>query len=78
MKKLALRKESLTELTSTDLRRLAGAEPKNAMATINVSDGSCVCGFDMRACDEINISDGSCVCTINAPKTLLTAIFPTT
>jgi hypothetical protein len=66
MKKLTLRTEHLGELSTDDLRRVAGAAGvENAAGTI--SDGSCVCTLGGIAplilrCD---VSDGSCVCTSN-------------
>lgn len=64
MKKLGLRAEHLGELTTEELRLIAGAAGQRRAT---VSDGSCVCwaGVDIvwPACD---VSDGSCVCTRTA------------
>lgn len=62
MRKFTLRSEHLTELSTDELHRVAGAAPE----AFTVSDGSCVCTEPVAdiiapniTCD---ISDGSCVC----------------
>ena len=63
MRKLTLRSEHLSELTTEDLRRVAGAGPQ----LNTVSDGSCVCtdpvaNLDRAPIAGCDVSDGSCVC----------------
>jgi len=60
MRKLTLRSEHLGELSTAELRQVAGAA---AEANNTVSDGSCVCTIGLAVmivpCD---VSDGSCAC----------------
>ena len=63
MRKLTLRSEHLAELTTEEMRRVAGAAPQLR----TVSDGSCVCtdpvaGMIMPSPGGCDVSDGSCVC----------------
>lgn len=67
MKKLTLRTEYLGELSTDDLRMVAGAAG-GADAPNTVSDGSCGCTIPLgallpRGCD---ISDQSCGCFCGA------------
>ena len=64
MKKLTLRTEHLGELSSDELRAVAGAAAGAYEAPGTVSDGSCVCGIGLAIPLRCDISDGSCVCTI--------------
>ena len=69
MKKPVLRRESLTDLSGEQLRALAGAAPNEGTVLcsihfVDVSEDSCVCGFDGLPCNYEPQSDGSCLCTI--------------
>ena len=65
MKKLTLRTEHLGELSTDELRKVAGAAGGAYEAPGTVSDGSCVCGIGIVIRQpQCDISDGSCVCTI--------------
>jgi len=63
MKKLGLRAEHLGELSTDELRAIAGAAGGGEAPAATVSDGSCVCSLLNAAirlrCD---VSDGSCAC----------------
>lgn len=59
MRKLTLRSEHLSELSTDELHRVAGGAPVPG----TVSDGSCVCtGIADLILPHCDVSDGSCVC----------------
>lgn len=63
MKKLTLRTEHLGELSTAELRQIAGAAAGADEAPGTVSDGSCVCSFmPLAFAIRCDLSDGSCVC----------------
>jgi hypothetical protein len=59
MKKLTLRSEHLGQLSTEDLRRVAGAQ---ADAAGTLSAGSCVCTNLLQLAFRCGVSDGSCAC----------------
>ena len=62
MKKISLRTEYLGELSSDELRAVAGALGAEEMPG-TVSDGSCVCTFlNLAIAIRCNVSAGSCAC----------------
>ena len=68
MKKLGLRAEYLGELSTTDLRQVAGAAG-GGDAPNTVSDGSCGCTIPLGAilpAAHCDISDRSCGCFCGA------------
>lgn len=63
MRKISLRSEHLGELSTDDLRRIAGGE---GGAAGTISGGTCVCSIlipgEQREFALCDISNGSCAC----------------